>query len=204
VLTVEELTALEFKQLAQERETTEPDPDMWRWSPLEMRLFIPMISVATAAAADGFRVLRAAEAGSGIGTKLYYMKNYCNLDVTGYEINDEYIARSRELGVKTEKCDLRADNPPWGKFDIVYVARHLKDDDAQVAWEKKVRRDMRRGAVWVAAYVASKPYDWECLYRASFRGVWRKPLSVPPNYTAAIARHTTGSDPLVPEPAAIR
>ena len=36
-------------------------------------------------------------------------------------------------------------------------------------------------------------------YRAPFRGVWIKPATAS-QYSAMIARQTTGSDPLVPEP----
>jgi hypothetical protein len=210
VLTVEELTALEYKQVMQERETTEPDPDMWRWSPLEMPIFIPMLNVAVSLAVDsnirlrgaggGLRRLSLAEAGSGIGTKLYLAKHFCDLEETGYEINDEYLERSAELGVNAVKWDLRTEHPPWVVYDIVYMARPFKDDDYEVQWEKEVMQRMRRGAVLISAYAAVKPSDWECFYRASFRGVWRKPFSDPPNYTSLIQRHTSESDPLVPEP----
>ena len=203
MLTVEELAGLEFKQVAQERETTDPDPEMWRWSPLEMSSFVPMLNVAVSLAADGLRVLRIAEAGSGIGTKLYYMKNYCNLDETGYEINDYYLERSAELGVHAVKWDLRAEHPPWDEFDIVYMARPFKSDEYEEAWEREVMRRMRKGAYLVSAYAAVKPYSWTCYYRHAFRGVWGKPLSDPPNYTSAIRRHTSESDPLVQEPLGI-
>lgn len=204
MLTVEELAALEYKQVTHERETTEPDPEMWRWSPLDMPLFIPMLNVACSLAADGLRVLRIAEAGSGIGTKLYYMKYYCDLDETGYEINDEYLERCAELKVHAVKWDLREAHPPWDTFDIVYMARPFKDDEYEAEWERQVMRRMRKGAYLVSAYAAVKPYSWPCYYRASFRGVWRKPFSDPPDYTSAIRRSTTGSDPLVPEPSGIR
>jgi hypothetical protein len=204
MLTVEELAGLEYKQVTQERETTDPDPDMWRWSPLDMSLFIPMLNVACSLAADGLRVLRIAEAGSGIGTKLYYAERYCNLDATGYEINEEYLERCRELGVNAVRWDLRAEHPPWEEFDIVYMARPFKNDEYEVQWEKEVMQRMRKGAYLVSAYAAVKPYSWECYYRHAFRGVWRKPLSLPGNYTSAIRRNTTGSDALVPEPLGIR
>jgi SAM-dependent methyltransferase len=207
VLSLDELAALEYKQVAQERETTDPDPELWRWSPLELPVFAHMLVVACSLASDGLRRLRFAEAGCGIGTKLYLAKYYHNLDETGYEINDEYLERCRELGVRAEKCDLRTETPPWEKFDIVYMARPFKSDEsdtvnpdaAEIEWERGVMRRMRRGGVLVSAYAAVKPYGWPCYYRAAYRGVWVKPKSEPV-YDARISRETAGSDPLVPEP----
>ena len=70
IYTLQELWHMELAQLKQERETTEPDPDLWRWSPLEITEFARMLEVARGLAVAGLRKLRLAEAGSGIGTKL--------------------------------------------------------------------------------------------------------------------------------------
>jgi len=152
-------------------------------------------------AAAGLRRLSYAEAGSGIGTKLYLAKNYFNLDEMGYEINEEYLAKARELGVHAEQCDLRTETPPWAKFNIVYVARPFKDDEYEADWERSVMDSMADGAVYMAAYAAVKPYGWACYYRAPFRGVWvKRTASQTGQYSQMIQRQTTGSDPLVPEP----
>ena len=132
----------------------------------------------------------------------------------GYEINDAYLAMSRELGVMAVKCDLRVDKPPWEKFDIVYLSRPFKSDEYEVAWEKEVLHAMRPGAVLMSAYAAVKPYRWQCYYRKPFRGVWVKPKVdwekaqftggedrlLGGVYDAIISRNPAGSDPLVPEP----
>lgn len=208
MLTVQQLWDLEVAQLVKERETTEPDPEMWRWSPLEIWEYERMLQVAHELAVDnnvrlrdgsGLRRLSLAEAGSGIGTKLYLARYKFDLDEMGYEISEEYLAKSRELGVHAERCDLREETPPWVKFDIVYIARPFKDDEYEVAWERSVMKAMRPGAVLISAYAAVKPYSWPCYYRAPFRGVWIKPATAS-QYSAMIARQTTGSDPLVPEP----
>src|SRR5215469_9310850 len=105
MLTRQQLWDLELSQLKRERETSEPDPDMWRWSPLELWEFDKMLTIAHSLAvsrnvrkygeAAGLRRLSYAEAGSGIGTKLYLARNYFGLDEMGYEINEEYLAASR-------------------------------------------------------------------------------------------------------------
>jgi hypothetical protein len=211
LLTVKQLWDMEMAQLIRERETTDPDPEMWRWSPLEITEFEKMLQVAHSLAVSsnirlrgeggGLRRLSLAEAGSGIGTKLYLAKNKFNLDEWGYEINEEYLAKARELEVRTVKCDLRTETPPWVKFDIVYIARPFKDDAVEVAWEQSVMDAMRPGAVLISAYAAVKPYSWSCYYRAPFRGVWVKPSGrMTGQYNQMISRSTTGSDPLVPEP----
>jgi hypothetical protein len=198
ILTLQELWHMELAQLKLERETTDPDPVMWRWSPLEITEFARMLEVARGLAADGLRKLRFAEAGCGIGTKLYLAKHQFELDETGYEINDFYLAHCKGLGVLAVKCDLRVDKPPWEKFDIVYLSRPFKSDDYEVTWEWEVLNAMRPGAVLINAYAAVKPHRWQCYYRKPFRGVWVKPRSA--TYDAMISRNLTGSDPLVPEP----
>jgi hypothetical protein len=199
ILTIKELWQMELEQLGKERELSDPDPDLWRWSPLEIVEFARMLEVARQLAEQGLRKLRFAEAGSGIGTKLYLAKHHFELQEMGYEINDVYLARSRLLGVMAVKCDLRVDKPPWEKYDIVYLSRPFKSDEYEVAWEWEVLNAMRPGAVLISAYAAVKPYKWQCYYRKPFRGVWVKPRTAP-IYTAMISRATTGSDPLVQEP----
>lgn len=161
----------------------EPDPDIWRWSPLDIVSFDAMLSVARELAisnrpvGERLRRIRFGEAGAGIGTKLYLAKNKYNLVEYGYEINPDYVARAKELDVSIEVRDLRAEpKPEWDIYDIVYTARPFKDDDEEVAWEQEVQDAMRPGAVLIAAYVARKPYSWGCYYRRPFRGVWVKPV----------------------------
>jgi SAM-dependent methyltransferase len=198
MLTLKDLWHMELAQLKLEREQSDPDPDLWRWSPLEITEFARMLEVARGLAAAGLRKLRIAEAGCGIGTKLYLMKNQFELDETGYEINDLYLAMCKELGVHAVKCDLRVDKPPWEKFDIVYLSRPFKSDEYEVEWEWEVINAMRPGAVLISAYAAVKPHKWQCYYRKPFRGVWVKPHAG--TYDQMISRTVTGSDPLVPEP----
>ena len=126
---------MEMDQLCLERETSEPDPDMWRWSPLEITEFDRMLTVAVQllSRSGGLRQLFFAEAGSGIGTKLYLAKHYHNLKETGYEISRDYLAKSACLGVNAYWWDLREKQPPWSHFNIVYIARPFKDDAVEVA-----------------------------------------------------------------------
>ena len=219
LLSLAELNRVEMLQLSKERELSDPDPDMWRWSPLEIEEFARMLNVARQAAMDGLRRLTLMEAGSGIGTKLYLAQYHFGMSAYGYEINDEYIELAKDLNVNTVKCDLREEHPKWEDADIVYIARPFKDDAFEVSWELEVMRRMRPGRVLISAYAAVKPYDWFCIYRAPFRGVWVKPKKQnldrveittdedavlastrTPVYNAMIHRTTTGSDPLVPEP----
>jgi len=180
-LTLEELHKMEMAQLLKERETTEPDPVIWRWSPLEIAEFDIMLSVAydyfheTDSHSPG--PISLAEAGSGIGTKLYLAKHKYRLAEYGYEINPDYIAKAKALDVQCELRDLGdLDNQPiWSAFDIVYIARPFKNDIFEAKWERSVHDAMRPGSVLIAAFAGVKPYSWECFYRRPFRGVWAKP-----------------------------
>jgi len=203
ILSLQHLWHMELDQLMKERETTHPDPDLWRWSPLELGEFFRMLDIARSLVLKDEQApehIRFAEAGSGIGTKLYTAKHYFGLIETGYEINDGYLAMSHELGVNAVKADLRTLIPPWAKYDIVYLSRPFKSDEYEVKWEQSVIDAMRPGAILMSAYAAVKPYSWPCHYRRPFRGVWVKPASSGPVYDAMISRTSAGSDPLVPEP----
>jgi hypothetical protein len=192
MLTIAELVRLEAAQLHIERETTEPDPDLWRWSPLEIPKFRQMLAVA-ADLVPGRASF--AEAGSGIGTKLYLAQHYFGMEATGYEISEDYIAKAGQLGVDTVQCDLRKETPPWGEYDIVYIARPFKDDAEESAWESAVLAAMRPGAVLVSAYAAVKPYQWKCYLRGPFRGVWVKPESRPPLFDDPLMKDYPASLP---------
>lgn len=207
LLTLEALWQMELETLVQEHGSV-PDPDLWRWSPLELAEFDRMLYVARAwAMSPSNSRLRFGEAGSGIGTKLYLAKHYYEMDEMGYEINEDYLTVSRFLGVHAEKCDLRTDVPPWAKFDIVYISRPLKSDEsntvnpdeAEIAWEKSVMDAMRPGAVLMSAFAAVKPGTWAVRYRRPFRGVWVKPEAPGPQ-AIGIQRSATHPDPLVPDP----
>jgi hypothetical protein len=198
----QQLWDMELAQLYQEHETTAPDPEMWRWSPLELWEFDKMLTVARQVLVrdTGLRVLKFCEAGCGIGTKLYLAKHYHGLNAVGFEISRDYLEKASYMDVDARYMDLRTDSPAWGEYDIVYVARPFKEDDYETAFEKSVREGMRVGAVLMMAYVSSKPYTWPCYYRAPFRGVWQKPtVTVPPIYDAMISRQDP-YDPLVPAP----
>jgi hypothetical protein len=200
-LSLAELHRLEMDQLKKERELSDPDPDMWRWSPLEIWEFARMLEVARSLAMDGLRRLTFMEAGSGIGTKLYLAQYHFGMSATGYEINDQYIELARDLNVNTVKCDLREEDPAWEDADIVYLARPFKDDKYESDWERKVMDRMGPGRVLVSAYAAVKPRDWACYYRLPFRGVWLKPgVRTVPVYDAMITREEAGPDPLIPQP----
>jgi hypothetical protein len=197
----QELWEMELAQLYIERETTDPDPEMWRWSPLELSEFDRMLSMAEHVLAGSHRI-RLCEAGCGIGTKLYLAEHYHGMEAVGYEISDDYITKALALGVDARCMDLRTDSPPWAEYDIVYTARPFKSDDVETAWEKSVWEGMRPGAVLMSAYTAVKPYSWPCYYRMPFRGIWSKPLErtrAIPVYDAMISRQEP-HDPLVSEP----
>lgn len=208
---MEQLWRLELDQVTQEY-GREPDPELWRWSPLEIWEFSRMLNVARDLAVQrnvrlpgrdgGMRRITFAEAGCGIGTKLYLARNWLKLDETGFEIDDYYLSRCAELGVNAVQCDLREPpGPPWVMFDIVYLSRPFKDDGEEVAWERCVMDALRPGAVLMSAYAAVKPYTWPCYYRMPFRGVWIKPGNVTtPVFDRMVQRTGDGPDPLVREP----
>lgn len=193
-LTLDDLHSMEMIQLRQEHGNT-PDPDSWRWSPFDIRAFNGMLNVAYQYFQDtdnhGPEPISFAEAGSGIGTKLYLAKYRYNMTEYGYERFDYYIEKAKKLGVQCEQRDLSDfDNQPiWEAYDIVYIARPFKDDVKEQAWEHLVQDRMRPGAILMSTFSARKPYDWLCLYRATFRGVWVKPgaaMRTPADQASAI------------------
>lgn len=182
--TIPQLFDMEMAQLAKEQ-GKEPDPKLWRWSPLDINEFDIMLHIAIGLAMqeskhDGraFRKLSFTEAGSGIGTKLWLAKNKYDLTEYGYEISSEYLELSRAMEVQAEQHDLSdLDNQPaWAAYDIVYIARPFKNDLFEAKWERLVQEDMRPGAVLISAFAAVKPYTWPCYYKRPFRGVWIKPV----------------------------
>lgn len=202
-ISLDQLWQMEMDQLGLEQGTV-PDPDIWRWSPLDIKEFDIMLCIAKGLAireaeahGEAFRQLSIAEAGSGIGTKLYLAKHKYDLTEVGYEINDDYLAKSHALGVHAEKRDLAdKDNPPiWAAFDIVYIARPFKNDFLEAEWEKEVQADMAPGAVLISAFAAVKPYTWPCYYRRPFRGVWIKPVEGRA-YTPSVAQIMKTAVPL--------
>ena len=192
-LTLDDLFQMEMDQLQKEHGKV-PDPDSWRWSPFDIRKFDMMLEIAYAycyknGPHNSPREISFAEAGSGIGTKLYLVKNKYRMTEYGYEINAGYVEQARNLGVKCEIRDLAnmLDQPVWSAFDIVYVARPFKDDLKERQWEQAVQDLMRPGAVYMATFAAIKPYQWTCFHRGPFRGVCVKPEYSPPESPLAEA-----------------
>jgi hypothetical protein len=182
-LTLDQLFDMEMAQLEKEH-GREPDPDSWRWSPSDIRLWAEMLEVAIKHFGDiadnGDGQISIWEAGSGIGTKLKWAKQRGLIEY-GFERFDYYIKAAKELGVACEQRDLSdLDNQPsWEIPDIVFTARPFKDDLFEARWEKLVQDRMRIGAVLMSTFTARKPYGWPVLYRAGFRGVWVKPETSP-------------------------
>lgn len=200
MLSRQELWDMELAQLYIEKETTDPDPEMWRWSPLELNEFDHMLTVARQLL-PGLAVKKFCEAGCGIGTKLYLARTYHGLAAIGFEISADYLEKASALDVDARYMDFRTESPVWSQYDIIYVARPFKDDDVEAAFEISIQNGMRPGTVLMSAYTASKPYTWPCYYRRPFRGVWKKPeyMVAHPVYDQMIKR-TEPYDPLVPTP----
>jgi hypothetical protein len=185
ILTLDELHKMEMRQLSHER-GRDPDPASWRWSPSDIRIWDGMLKIAyqyyrrTDSHSKG--PISIWEAGSGIGTKLYRAKHEYNMMEYGFEKFDYYIEAARKLGVACEQRDLSdlEDQPAWEVPDIVFTARPFKDDLLENKWENLVQDQMRPGAVLISTFTARKPYGWTVLYRATFRGVWVKPMAPSP------------------------
>lgn len=197
MLTLDDLFKMEMAQLEKEH-GREPDPDSWRWSPSDIRIWDSMLRVAYEYLRDSGTHSDAPisiwEAGSGIGTKLYWAKNRYGMTEYGFERFGYYIEAAHKLDVACERRDLSDLNnqPSWEVPDIVFTARPFKDNLFEHKWEALVQERMRPGAVLISTFVAKKPYGWITLYRATFRGVWVKPelspaepVSVQSNATVA-------------------
>jgi len=184
ILSLDDLFRMEMDQLEKEH-GRDPDPDSWRWSPSDIRLWDEMLRTAYNYYRETDSHSRGPiciwEAGSGIGTKLYRAKHEYNMIEYGFERFDYYVAAARELGVACEQRDLSDldDQPAWEVPDIVFTARPFKDDLLEVKWEQLIQDRMRPGTVLISTFTARKPYGWTVLYRATFRGVWVKPEPSP-------------------------
>ena len=181
-LTLDQLFDMEMAQLKQEH-GREPDPDSWRWSPSDIRIWDNMLAIANRYldSIGQTNQISIWEAGSGIGTKLYWAKHHYGMIEYGFEKFNYYIEAARRLDVQCELRDLSDlnDQPAWNVPDIVFTARPFKDEMLEHKWEAIVQNDMRPGAVLIATYAAVKPRNWAVLYRAPFRGVWVKPNNLP-------------------------
>jgi hypothetical protein len=183
-ITLDDLHKMEMRQLAREH-GRDPDPASWRWSPSDIRIWAQMLEVAidyykrTDSHSPG--PISIWEAGSGIGTKLRWAKQ-CGLIEYGFELFDYYVTVAKELGVACEQRDLSdLDNQPsWEVPDIVFTSRPFKDNLLEYKWEKLVQDRMRPGTVLISTFTSKKPYTWTVLYRATFRGVWAKPVPSSP------------------------
>lgn len=194
-LNLTQLHEMDMAQLKREQGRT-PDPKSWRWSPSDIRVWDGMLRVAY----DYMRAndwvdspISIWEAGSGIGTKLYWAKHHYGMTEYGFELFPDYIKQAKVLGVACEQRDLSdMDNQPsWEVPDIVFTARPFKNDLFENAWERYVQNTMRPGAVLISTFTARKPYGWRCLYRATFRGVWVKPVSSEPEPVSVQNRVTS-------------
>jgi SAM-dependent methyltransferase len=189
---LEELEALEAEWLRRNY-LEDPHEALWKWAPTPLPKFIEMLAYATLVReiADLDRAPRFFEAGCGIGTKLYVAKHEFGLDELGWELFPEYVKQAQELGVNVQQHDLRAEEPAWHKFDIVFISRPFKDETEEHAWEERIQAAMQPGAVLMASYAAVKPYTWRWVYKGSWRIVAVKPLPGEP-------RHTFRVDPISP------
>lgn len=180
---LDELFDMEMAQLNEEHGRV-PDPDSWRWSPSDIRIWAEMLAVAVkhldAQDLPNYGQHSIWEAGSGIGTKLRWAKQLGLIEY-GFEKFDYYIEAARKLDVQCEQRDLSdLDNQPsWEVPDIVFTARPFKSNLLEHKWEALVQEQMRPGAVLISTFTAKKPYGWQVLYRATFRGVWVKPETAP-------------------------
>jgi SAM-dependent methyltransferase len=176
ILTLADLHKMEMDQVPREY-GKDPDPEIWRWSPLDIREFDLMLHIAYShyenIGAD--RQLSFLEAGCGIGTKLYLAKNKYRMQELGWELFADYLAICESLGVLAEQHDLRAESPDWGQFDVVFFGCPFKEPLVERAWELEIQNGMRPGAVLIGWHIAVRPYAWKELYRKPFRGVWVKP-----------------------------
>lgn len=188
-ISIDALFDMENRQLQMEHGKT-PSPDHWRWSPCDIHDFDRMLHIAWEHFLDlhpsqyyDIHPISFCELGSGIGTKLYLAKNKYGMNEIGFEFYQEYIDRADKLGVLSYQRDLsdwtKINLPIFAAYDIIYNARPFKDDEFEGRWERLIMDSMRPGAVLIQAFKHTVPYNWPCLYRARFRGVWVKPPSQP-------------------------
>jgi hypothetical protein len=149
--------------------------EFWGWSPLDFQTFNQMLALAARRVPQGSHFL---ELGSGIGTKLILAKEGYGLRVSGIELRDDYASVARVLGLSYPEIrigDLRTIDIAWEAYDIVYNSRPFRGEAEEERWEQRIIDSIRPGAIYIAAFASVKPYSWECLTRAPWRGVWVKP-----------------------------
>lgn len=94
------------------------------------------------------------EVGSGLGTKLQIAYEWLNLNVSGIEIDPNYVKVAKEfcgLGVKIIKQDALK-YKGYGKFDIIYTYQPMRDLSFHDKMIDVIKSQMKIGAVLLEAY----------------------------------------------------
>jgi trans-aconitate methyltransferase len=143
------------------------------WMPSDVAQYVVLLVEAMAEApGDGFL-----EVGCGPGTKMLLARELFGLDVHGFDRVPEYVDAATEHGLDVFLQDALTYRD-YGKFDIVFLNRPVRDATLERELERLVWSRMRRGAVLILMNAEMKPPetrwlvvtdDWE-----SKRGIWLK------------------------------
>ncbi|MGA2412738.1 MAG: class I SAM-dependent methyltransferase [Candidatus Binataceae bacterium] len=120
------------------------------------------------------------EVGCGPGTKLVLANKVFGLEVSGFDVDAQYIKDAADLLVSQTLIDFQVrvddaeDFDDYGLFDIVFLNRPLRDYDRQLQLEQHVMSRMGNGAVLILANSLTHPPYWKCLQQAVACSVYQK------------------------------
>lgn len=148
--------------------------------PFNMFAYLALLGEAVAWFADdrpGRRDITFLDIGCGPGSKLLVTRDIYGLDAHGVDRDPEYVAAARSLGLSAEVADA-ARWTGYGRPDLIWFNRVLRDAAEQNALENRVWSQMAPGAVVMCANLEQPPPqawfpvldDWELR-----RGIWVKP-----------------------------
>jgi SAM-dependent methyltransferase len=122
------------------------------WMPFPLWDFIALVAEALPES-SGTSFL---EVGSGVGTRMLIAQEVFGLDVHGIDRVPEYVNEAWKLGLSAEVADA-LDYGGYGKFDLLWFNRPLRDRALQRELEAKVWQDVRPGGVVICANLEAPP-----------------------------------------------
>lgn len=144
------------------------------WMPYSWPDFVSM----TAEALPELTGRKYLEVGCGPGSRMLLAREIFGLEVSGFDRVPEYAGYAAELLQLPVTCEDALEYKDYGKHDLLWVNRPIRDHELQQRLEAKIWDEMAPGAVVACAHLDDRPpLHWYTVYDdwEAKRGVWQKP-----------------------------
>jgi hypothetical protein len=154
------------------------DPGHLPWMPFPLFAFIALLAEASPHIPRQPGVPpRFLEIGAGPGPCTLVARDGFGLDARGIEVSPGMAHEARMLGLDVETADVTGWSG-FGKYDVIWFNRPLRDAEAELATEQRVWEEMAPGAVAICVNLEDRPpLSWlPCLdeWDDIRRGIWIK------------------------------